>query len=583
MDHGHGPDGALAPFLVVLIAACIVVPLFHRLRLSPVLGYLVAGMLIGPHVAGGLVDPETMAALGHYGVVFLMFAIGLELSVSRLRLMRRTVLGLGSMQVLISAALIGLIAAGIGLDLAGAIVIGFSLALSSTALVLQDLIASNELTARHGRVSFAILLLQDLAVVPLLALIPLLTQAEAGVAAALGGALLQSTAAVIWIVLAARLIVRPVLRMVAARRLPELFMGVTLLVVLGIGWLTERAGVSMALGAFLAGIIVAETEFRHQIEADIEPFRAILLALFFMAVGMAIDLPLVLAHAPLLAALVVALVAIKASVLVALCLFSGHPPDVAVRVGFALAQGGEFGLVAFGVAMAEGVLTPETGQLALAVVTVSVALTPLVGGLGRALARRLAPAHGKAAAVPTHTAERFADHVVIAGFGRVGQSLARLLDARDIPYVALDLEPARVTEGRVRGMPVHYGDASRADVLRAVGVERARAAVITLDHPLAAVRAVRALARHWPTLPILVRARDNRHTDELTEAGATLVVPEMIEGSLQLGGALLQALGLSETEVAAELARVRSAAYRRLTDLIPAHPDHPAELADREA
>ncbi|MBI1208834.1 MAG: potassium transporter KefB [Azospirillum sp.] len=567
------PSSVLDEFLVILAAACVVVPLFRRLRWSSMLGYLVAGMLIGPHGAAIIPDETATRVLGDFGVVFLLFAIGLELSITRLSVMRVTVFGLGSAQVAATAAAGWAVARALGLDNSQAAILGGGLALSSTAMVLQSLVERGEMTARHGRVAFSVLLLQDLAVVPLLTLIPLLGPGGgASLPAALGLALGKALVALVVIVVAGRVVVRPVLRMVAEARQPELFTTVTLLVVLGVGWMTERAGLSMALGAFLAGLLIAETEYRHQVEADVEPFRGVLLALFFMSVGMSINLGLIFGQIPLVLALVGVVVAIKSGILALLCRLFGFPVGVSAQVGLELAQGGEFAFVVFVLAIQHHVLPGITGQLALALVALTMALTPALSAAGRRVAARLKPPPLPGIEAITRESGDLKNHVVIAGFGRVGQTLARLLEAHKQPYIALDLEPLRVAEGRARGLPVYYGDASRAEVLRAAGSARARAAVVTLDHPEAAQRAVLALRGAWPELPVLVRARDLAHRDGLEQAGATLVVPEMVEASLHLGGVLLNTVGTPPDQVARALDRFRDQAYARLDDLIPAKP-----------
>ncbi|WP_158045778.1 monovalent cation:proton antiporter-2 (CPA2) family protein [Skermanella pratensis] len=555
--------------LIVLAAAILVVPIFQRLRSSPVLGYLVAGMLIGPAGLAIVSDVSGMTVLANFGVVFLLFTIGLELSIERLKAIRLHVFGLGTLQVVVTAALFYFAARWLGQPREAAAILAGGLALSSTAIVLQILVERGELPTRHGRVAFAILLLQDLAVVPLLTLVPLLAADGARLAGALGIAALKAVAALLLILIVGRLILRPALRAVAAAKSPELFTGVTLLVVLSVSYLTEIAGLSMALGAFLAGLLIAETEYRHQVEGDIEPFRGILLALFFMTVGMTIDLGLVVREAPLVLSLVTALVLGKAVVLTVLCRAFGFPTAVSAQVGLSLGQGGEFAFVLFSLAMALGVLGGEVGQLMLAVVALTMALTPFLMVAGRWLAGLLTPRVGPAELRRLEEDARdFKGHVIIAGFGRVGQTIARLLEAQRLPYMAFDLEPSRVAEGRARGLPIYYGDASRAEVLKAAGVNRARAAVVTLDQPQAAERAVEAIRRLCPLLDIHARARDHEHQAHLREAGATHVVPEMMEGSLRLGGLLLRSLGRSPEEVAEQLEEFRLEAYAKLTNLI---------------
>lgn len=570
----HPTSQDLHDVLIILAAAVLVVPIFQRLRSSPVLGYLVAGTLIGPAGLGIVSDISGVTVLANFGVVFLLFTIGLELSIERLKAIRSHVFGLGTLQVVLTAALFWLGARWLDQPREAAVILAGGLALSSTAIVLQILVERGELPTRHGRVSFAILLLQDLAVVPLLTLVPLLASHDTRLAGVLGLAAVKAVAALAVILIVGRLVLRPGLRIVASAKSPELFTGVTLLVVLGVSYVTEMAGLSMALGAFLAGLLIAETEYRHQVEGDIEPFRGILLALFFMTIGMSIDLSLITEHAFTVLMLVTALVAGKALVMTALCRAFGFPMSVATHVGLSLGQGGEFAFVLFSLAMALGILPMETGQMMLAVVALSMALTPFLMTAGRRLAVVLTPKIELAELRRTEQDARdFKGHVIIAGFGRVGQTVARLLEAQRLPYMAFDLEPSRIAEGRARGLPIYYGDASRVEVLKAAGIGRARAAVVTLDQPLAAERAVAAIRRLCPMLDIHARARDHEHQIHLQEAGATHVVPEMMEGSLHLAGTLLKSLGRSQEEVAGVMDEFRDAAYARLTGLIPPRPD----------
>lgn len=556
----------LRDVLIILLAAIAVVPLFRRLRASAVLGYLVAGALIGPFGLGLLRDVGAAQVLAQFGVVFLLFSIGLSLSIERLTALRRYVFGLGVAQVLgTTLALWGLLRL-LGLESPAALVLGGGLALSSTAVVLQVLIERRELGTSHGRVAFAVLLLQDLAVVPLLALVPLLRGPEAQVLPAVGLAFLKAGLALVVILAAGRLLLRPLFRTVTRGGDPELFTGIVLLLVLGIGWLTEQAGLSMALGAFLAGVLIAETEYRPQVEGDIQPFRGVLLALFFMTVGMGVDVGLVVRQAPLLLALLAGLLLVKAGILAALGRGFGVGTATAAAVGLMLAQGGEFGFVLFTLARGEGVLADEVAQLAVLVVGLSMALTPLLHAVSRRVAHRL-ERRAASQAAPGLAGTRPEDHVLIAGYGRVGRTLALLLESRGVPYVALDLDPDLVAEARSHDLPVYYGDAARAEVLKAAGVERARAVVITVDEPDSARRTALVAQRLAPELPVLARARDIAQCEELAGAGATVVVPEVTEGSLQLVAALLRQLGASGEEVEQTLAEFRRETYARLAGL----------------
>jgi monovalent cation:H+ antiporter-2, CPA2 family len=554
----------LRDILIILTAAVAIVPVFRRFRANAVLGYLVAGALIGPHGLGLLGDIRATEVLAQLGVVFLLFSLGLELSIERITYLRSYVFGLGTAQLVVTGLVIWTALRAFGIASAPALVLGGGLALSSTAVVLQMLTQRRETGSPQGRIAVAVLLLQDLAVLPLLTLVPLLGRPEPSILPALGSAFLKAALAFLIIFAAGRLALRPLLRAVARGGDPELFTGITLLLVLGVGWLTQLAGLSMALGAFLAGLLIAETEYRPQVEGDIQPFRGILLALFFMTVGMKINLGLLAERGPLLAGLLVTLLATKAGVLTFISRGFGLPWSAAASVGVMLAQGGEFGFVLFALAQDRGVLTAEAEQLAIMVVGLSMAVTPLLIVASRALARRL-PAGEKAGGPDTRDLR---DHVLIAGFGRVGQTVALLLESRHVSYAALDLDHERVAEARNRGLPLFFGDVSRADVLRAIGVERARVAVITLDHPDSARRTVQVLRRMLPELPILARAHDIAQCEQLALAGATDVVPEIVEGSLQLGGSLLRQLGQPREEVERVLEEFRLATYSRLGEII---------------
>lgn len=549
----------------------IVVPIFRRFRASAVLGYLVAGSAIGPHGLDLLRGPRAVTALADLGVIFLLFSIGLGLSVERLSSLRRYVFGLGTLQVVITTLAITLTLRLAGVSGDAALVLGAGLALSSSAIVLQGLVERREIATLQGRVAFAVLLLQDLAVVPLLTLVPLLAGSGQGLGMALGLAFLKAAATLVVIVAIGRLALRPVLRAVARGGTPELFTGIVLLLVLGIGWVTEQAGLSMALGAFLAGLLVAETEYRPQVESDVQPFRGLLLALFFMTVGMGIDAGLLWRHAPLLVGLLAALLVGKALILAGLCRAYGLSLGMGAGIGLMLAQSGEFAFVLFTLARGRGVLPAEAAQTAILLVGLSMAATPALLTAARMVFRRHHQAAGAAAALGPETRE-LRDHVVIAGFGRVGQTLALLLESRLVPYLALDLDAERVAEARRRELPVYFGDASRAEVLRAAGIEQARMAAITLDQPDAAARSVQVLRAMSPDLPVLVRARDVAQAEQLAGAGATEVVPEIVEGSLQLGEMLLRRLGATRDEVDQVLDEFRGRTYSRLSNLIRPQP-----------
>ena len=560
------PD--LRDVFVLLTAAIVVVVAVTRLRASPVLGYFVAGIAIGPHGFGLLRVEEDIRLLAELGVVFLLFMIGLELSLERLKTMRRFMLGLGGAQILVTGAAIAIVARLLGLAGPSAITIGLALALSSTAVVVQILVERGEIASRAGRATFSVLLAQDIAVVPLLMFVSLIGEPGGSLLANIALALVKAAAAIMLILAAGRYLCRWPFRWVAATRSSELFVALTLLVVLGTAWLTHMAGLSMALGAFLAGLLVAETEYRHQVEADIRPFKGLLLGLFFISVGMIIDLQLVAAQFELILLATLALVTVKAMIAGGLARAFGLPGDVAVRVGLLLGEGGEFVFVIVGAGVAGGAIAPEIGQFVAVVTGLSILLTPLLaflgGRLGGAMERR------RAGADLAPTAEEIAEmggHVIIAGFGRVGRTVAELLAAQQVPFIAVDLDPHHVRTARAKGHSVYFGDATRREVLHNLGAERAAALIITLDHPDSAKRSVTAARNSWPNLKLFVRARDAAHVPELRGLGAADVIPETLESSLTLARHALDAIGAPRE------------ATRRLDEQAGAAPRLPADVS----
>lgn len=559
----------LVDSLVVLFAAIVLVPLVRRLRLSPILGYLAAGMLLGPHGVAIVPNVDDVRLIAEFGVLFLLFMIGLELPLDRLKAVRRYVFGLGGAQVVLTtAALGGVIAWLFDVPAEAALLVGAALALSSTATVLQLLAERGELIQRHGRVSLAILLMQDLAVAPLLALIPLLATPGDSIVATLGLSLLKAVAALAAILVIARYVLRPFYHSVVAGGSPELFTATALFIVLGTSLLTAEAGLSMALGAFLAGMLLAETEFRHQVESDILPFRGLFLGLFFMTVGMTVDARLILSELPLIGGLLFGLLLIKTAITAALCFAFGLSRGVSVRTALSLAEGGEFAFVLLGLAVAAGLAEPRIAQLAFVVVALSIMVTPALVAAGRLIAERIRrPDAAPSGDLATET-EDLVDHVVIAGFGRVGHQIAAILSDRAVPYVAIERDAAAVKEARRRGLPVFFGDASRADILEAARLAHARACVITMHKNSGEIALVGLLRHRHPDLPILVRAHDFEHSTELDGAGSSAVVEETAEVALRLSALALGSYGVGQEEVADLTRDMREDDYARLKDLV---------------
>ena len=549
----------LGQVLVFLGAAVATATLFRRINVSPVIGYLVAGAAIGPFGTGVIGSTDGVRGLAELGVMFLMFSIGLELSLQRLAAMRGHLFGLGSVQFFTAAVAIGLAAWGMGLDARAAIVIGAALALSSTAMVLQILGERGEIVSHAGRVALAILLFQDLAVVPLMVLVPQLGAEGTGIWAALGLALAKAAGVLAVILVVGRLVLRPVFRVIAARRTPELLVGLALLVVLGTGYVTEAAGLSLALGAFLAGLLVAETEFRHQVEADLAPFRSILLGLFFMTVGMTVDFSLLLSHGALIVLVVGGILILKAVTITLSCLLFRLPLGLALRQGLVLAESGEFAFILLALAVSAGLLDPGISRVLILSVALTLALTPVLVALGRRV-EALFEQEGEGIERLSAEAHDLSDHILVLGYGRVGAQVARLLARRALPFIALDLNPAQVRRARADGLPVYYGDSSSHLVLRAAGAERARLAVVTMNDARATSRAVSVLRNRFPDMPIYARAADIAHCEQLARLGATGIVPEIVEVSLQLGSQVLRGLGLADDEIAGIIAAERDMA-----------------------
>ncbi|MCP4283371.1 MAG: universal stress protein [Gammaproteobacteria bacterium] len=548
--------------IILLIAAVIAVPLFQRLGFGAVLGFLVAGTVVGPWGLGFIVAVDEIRHLAEFGVIFLLFIIGIELKPSRLWIMRRSVFGLGTAQVLATGTVITLVALALGIPMRSALVVGFGLALSSTAFGLQILADKGELGTPYGRSAFAVLLLQDLAIVPLIALLPLLAQRELSITQDVELAALESVAIIVGVFILGRILLRPVLQLVAgSRQNPEIFTATGILLVLGAAWLTEWAGLSMALGAFLGGLLLADSRYRHQIMADIQPFRGLLLGLFFMSVGMSINFGLLGQQGTLVLEIVGGLLLLKASILWLLCRISGRSHAESVQVALLLSQAGEFGFILFGLANMLGVMDGERYQLLLLIIALSMAATPLLVKLSPWLGRVLASTPA-AVDLPSRPIPTSRDHVIVAGFGRLGNYLARNLAEAGISYLVLEVNPARVARAQALDYPVFYGDASRIEVLRSAGVANASLVVFAMDHMESIGQAVVAVREAFPSLPVYARAWDVKMAQRLISLGVTYAIPETMATGLQLTRDVLRASGIS-AEATAQLVEESQGEERR--------------------
>jgi len=550
---------------VFLAAAVIGVPLLKRFGLSSVLGYIVAGAAIGPWGLKLVADVERVTAFAEIGIVLLLFLIGLELLPSRLWELRRAVFGLGAAQVAATGAVLGLSAWVLGVAPAAAAIVGFGLALSSTAIGLQILIERKQLATPQGRAGFAVLLFQDLAVIPLLAVLPVLMGRDGGAVHAAGGfSPLLTVLLFAAVVAAGHYLLRPYFRALATAGSQEVFTAGALLVVLAVGIFMHTLGVSMALGAFVAGMLLADSEFRHEIEADIEPFKGLLLGLFFMAVGMSVNFGIIASEPFKIAALVVALVAVKAAIVYALARVFGEERPSAYAVAVVLSQGGEFAFVLFSLAAGENLLPPALAERLVVVVTISMLTTPFLVKLLRCLPQRK-PSASAGVAPPGED-----NPVIIAGFGRFGQVVGRILSTRGIPFTALDRDPEQIEFVGQFGNMVYFGDASRLDLLRAARADKASILVIAIDDIEASVKCAEIAKQHFPKLKIFARARNRLHAYRLLDLGIRRVWRETFHSSTDMAGTVLTELGLPDS-TAEETVRIFTLHDERLLRRAAAH------------
>lgn len=539
----------LKDFLIILLSSVAVVTLFKSFKISAVLGYLFAGFLIGPKACGFISDISGTRFLGEMGVVFLLFTIGLKMPLNRFQVLQRYVFGLGALQVAVTGSLLAGICLLFGVSGDGALVTGLALSLSSTAVCLQLLSEKGEIARRFGRSSFAVLLFQDLAVVVLLMLITTLQNHDQPLYHILGIAMLKTAIVLLAIIVLGRVLLRPFFRLISNFNNAELFVAVSLLVVLTTSMATAIAGLPMELGAFLAGILLSETEYRHQVEADIQPFYGLFIGLFFMAVGMSIDPVFVYENAAIVLACLAGLIFVKTAILFGLGLLFGIPLTASFRMGLLLAGGGEFVFVVFIPALNANIISPNLTQIAYSVVALSMALTPFLSYIGRRI-EDLQEEKESDRHLQTSASENMdlRGHVIIAGFGRVGRIMARLMNEHLIPYVVIENDMQVVANGRANGFPVFYGDARRPEVMRALGAQKAKAAVISLNNPKASVRSAMMLRRGFPNVDVSVRLRNDEYYDKLTTAGVCVVMPEQLEPTLKIAAHVFETMGLSEDE-----------------------------------
>lgn len=555
--------------LILLAIAVLAVVVFRLLRLPPMLGYLLAGVFIGPHALGWIPDNEETRHLAEFGVVFLMFSIGLEFSLPKLVTMKRIVFGFGAAQVFLTILFVMAVSWVLALDWRVGLALGGALAMSSTAIVSKMLAERLELNSAHGRQIIGVLLFQDLAVVPLLIMIPALAStgdSETNYGVMYATAFFKALVVLALILFLGQRLMRPWFHLVARQRSSELFVLNVLLITLGLAWLTDIAGLSLALGAFLAGMLISETEYRYQVEDDIKPFRDILLGLFFITIGMLLDMQVVMQNFLWVILILTALIVLKVLLITGLSRFFGANSSVAARTGLNLAQGGEFGFVLLALAGATGLVENAILQPVLAAVVLSMFVAPFIIEHSERMTKRFINAEwiDRAVQITAIASQTMVEegHVIVCGYGRSGQNVSRLLEKESIPYLALDLDPQRIHEAASAGESVAYGDAARRDVLVAAGIMRANALVVSYTDTVSALKILAHVRALRPELSVVVRTRDDADIDLLKDAGATEVVAEILEGSLMLASHVLLLLNVSSGRVLRCIRQTREQRYQ---------------------
>ncbi|MGJ4752996.1 potassium transporter Kef [Leptospira kmetyi] len=545
----------LITLIVFLSAAVISVPLFKRIGLGSVVGYLIGGTIIGPWGIGLITDVDSILHLSEFGVVLLLFLIGLELKPQRLWILRRPVFGLGGLQVVLTSLVFFVALSFLGLEKSQAIVISISISLSSTAFALQVLGEKNELNTAHGRSAFAILLFQDLAVIPIMAMLPFLAESAADPGSQ-GGMkqILLAVGTILAVILAGRFLARPLFRLVASTGNHEIFTALSLLIVIGVSLLMDQVGLSMALGSFLGGVILADSEYRHELESNLEPFKGLLLGLFFLAVGMSINLGEVLKDPILVLVFALTLMFVKATILYLLGRISKHNEESSLNLSVTISQGGEFAFVILGVGVSLSILPRERADLVIAVVTLSMGLTPILGIVKDKVSDLIFKKEQEQEADSIEEQNR----VIVAGFGRFGQIIARMLFVHRIGFTALERNPDQVNLARKFGYKIYYGDASKLSLLRSAGAEHADLFILAVQDIEISIKVVELIKKHFPNLTIIARARNREHVFKLMELGVKIIRRDTFASALELAGETLRNLGFLDSEVEQKVKKFRA-------------------------
>lgn len=572
--------------LLLLCSAVFAVALFRGIRLPSMLAYFVVGLTLGPHTFGLMADSESISALAEFGIVFLMFSIGLEFSLPQLYAMRRAVLGLGGAQVTLTMALVMAAAILFGMDWRTGLVIAGALAMSSTAIVSKLLVERVEINSRHGRLSIGVLLFQDLAVVPLLILIPALAVPGEDLVMTLGISAINATVALAVLLVFGKKVINPWFNLVARQQSRELFVLNVLMVTLLLAFATRQAGLSYALGAFVAGMLISETRYRYQVESDIAPFRDILLGLFFITVGMMLDIGELAANLGWVVILLLVFIVFKTLLVTQIARFFRHETGVSIRTGLTLAQAGEFSFVLLSQGAEHGLLSGHNLQIVLAASLLSMVIAPFIiqynGKIAAAISPRYEQRRERWVQGIEHLASQLHDHVIICGYGRSGQYLSRFLVQENIPFIALDIDQERVREAGGAGESVVYGDAGRRVVLKAAGIERAKALVISYADNPSAMKVLHVVQEHWPQVPVIVRTVDDSNMEKFVEAGAAEVVPEVLEGSLMLASHALVLLGVPLSRVVKRIRLFREERYKLFRGFFHGLSDYDLDARDED-
>lgn len=577
-------DHLLLNIVLLLGIAVFTVALSRRLHFPPILAYIIVGMVVGPYGFSLIEKEENITLLAEFGIVFLLFAIGLEFSITQMIAMRRQVFGLGTAQVITTAAVVYFIGWLAGLDTNTNIVIAGAFALSSTAIVIKQLTEQSEIHSRHGRSTVGILIFQDIMAIPLLILIPALAMSmnegsENALASTLGIAFLKGIMVVVIMHLIGRYLLRPLFHEVASAKSQELFTLTVLTVALGAAVFTEEMGLSMTLGAFLAGMMLSETEYRHQIESDIRPFQDILLGLFFVTVGMLISIDILIEHFWTVILITLAIFIVKGGILYGVSRLFGKAPGVSTRVALSLSQVGEFGLVVITLAFTYHLLPVENGNILLTAAVLSMSIAPFLVKFNGKIAKKLHPTSYKENLLEIeHNIEadtqHISNHVILCGFGRVGQIVGRLLHFSNQRFIALDMDISRVNEAHAAGENVYYGDSSKQTILHAAAIEKAKVVMITFSDLHSSLKILKTVRQINPTIPILVRTEDDQNLHELIEAGATEVIPDTFESSIMLASHLLLMLGHPSRRVLKQIRSIRKDRYQLLENFYPGEDDN---------